>query len=770
MAEERSFNQPGQEVGGNQTNFGGNARDVLSGEFHGDVILDSSGASVSFPVPHQIALPPQDFTGREDVLLELAGLFERDRVIVGLRGMGGVGKTALAFALAEIVKDRFPDGQIFVSMMGTSPQTRSAAEAMAQVIRSYQPALRLPESEAELANLYRSELNGKRALLLLDNALGYEQVRPMLPPAECSLIVTSRRKFNLPGMTLKDLDVLKLDKAVELLLSTAGEDHLGGWPEKKSSWENLARLCGCLPVALRAAGSFLANTPDSSLEQYARELQDEKRRLERIGKEGVEEGLDLKLSLSFSRLPDETAQVFRQLSIFPSDFDSKADEEICQDEGHSHLSELLRWSLVEFQRPEPASEGRYHLHDLVRLFAASLSKKERNLNRRHAAYYQELLWKANSLLLQGGDFMREGLQLFDLEWTNIQMGQNWAATNIDEDLETARICSNFAWTGSILSLRLHPEENVRWLQAALSSARLIKSRDDEGVHLGNLGNAYVDLGKTRKAIEYYEQALTIAREIGDRRDEGNALGNMGTSYYLLGEPCKAIEYHDQALVIASEIGDRRGEGNRLGNLGLDYADLGEARKAIEYYEKALTIAREIGDLRGEGNRLGHLGIAYKNLGEPRKAIEHYDQALAIAREIGDRRGEGNRLGNLGLAYADLGEPRKAIEYYEQALAIDREIGDRRNEGAWLGNLGLAYADLGDARKAIEYYELQLGITREIGDRRGEANSLFNLSLALFDLGKHSEAIKYAESALQIYKQIESPAANRVKKQLAEWRK
>lgn len=98
-------------------------------------------------------------------------------------------------------------------------------------------------------------------------------------------------------MIVKDLDVLKLDKAVDLLHLTAGTDLAGG-PQKEEAWQYLACLCGCLPVALKAAGSFLANTPDSSPEKYAKELQDEKRRLQRIGKEGVEEGVDLKLSLS----------------------------------------------------------------------------------------------------------------------------------------------------------------------------------------------------------------------------------------------------------------------------------------------------------------------------------------------------------------------------------------------------------------------------------------------------------------------------------------
>ena len=262
-----SFDQHDQALQGQQTNIENAKAPVLSGEFHGPVSIQPSFAPL--PIPHQIPLPPLDFTGRDEELQELQSSCERGAVTIGLRGMGGVGKSALAFALAERLKRSLSRRPAIRQNDGHQRQAVAAEEAMAQVIRSYHPTLRLPESEAEMANLYRSVLDGKCALLLLDNALDDSQVRPLLPPAKCCLIVTSRRKFKLPGMIVKDLDVLKLDKAVELLAKTAGTDSAGE-PQKEEAWQDLARLCGCLPVALKAAGSFLANTPDSSPEEYAK--------------------------------------------------------------------------------------------------------------------------------------------------------------------------------------------------------------------------------------------------------------------------------------------------------------------------------------------------------------------------------------------------------------------------------------------------------------------------------------------------------------------
>ena len=205
-------------------------------------------------IPHQIPPPPRDFKGREEEIADILSNFEKGATITGLRGMGGVGKTALALVLADKIKSQFPDGQIFIDMRGTSNNPElpplTPEEAMAQVIRAYNPVDRLPENSNELRGLYLSILAGKRALLLLDNAANGEQVEPLLPPAGCAVLITSRIKFALPGLAEKDLDILPSDKACELLLEIA--------PRIGNRAEELAKLCGYLPIALRNAASALA--------------------------------------------------------------------------------------------------------------------------------------------------------------------------------------------------------------------------------------------------------------------------------------------------------------------------------------------------------------------------------------------------------------------------------------------------------------------------------------------------------------------------------
>ena len=624
--------------------------------------------------------PPSDFTGRNDELNELLAEYSAGKNIIGLRGIGGVGKTALALKLAESLKDRYPDGQIMVDMMGTTNPI-SPMEAMAYVIHSYHRNEKIPESDSEVKDRYLEVLNGKRVLLLLDNALDDKQVIKLIPPKSCALLITSRRTIKIPGLFKKDLDVMKPGEALELLFNVCCPAKQDKSPGEDPAWPEIASLCGFLPLALRAAGSYLANSEDISPEKYAQELKDEHTRLEMIGEQGVEMSVDASFGLSFQRFAAAVQKTFLDLSVFPADFDAQAEEQICLDDMHRNLSELVRWSLVDY-RSHDRDYGRYRVHDLARLFASARQPDESReiIAARHSSYYKDLLAAADDHYLQGSEGILKGLALFDREVVNINVGYAWSCKSLEASSQAANLCMGYPDAGVyVIGLRLHPNQRISWLEEALKAARKLRNRGMEGAALGNLGNAYADLGDARKAIEYYEQHLTIAREIGDRRGEGADLGNLGLAYAALGDVHKAIEYYEQRLVIAREIGDRRGEGNALGNLGNAYADLGDAHKAIEYYDQALAIAKEIVDKRNEGAWLGNLGLAYAALGDAHKAIEYYEQRLVIAREIGDRRGEALTSWNLGLAYEKSGDLKQAAEMMQICVDYEREIGHPDSE-------------------------------------------------------------------------------------------
>jgi tetratricopeptide (TPR) repeat protein len=578
-----------------------------------------------------------------------------------------VGKTALALKLAEELTPNFRDAQIYLDLRGVSDKPLTPAEAMAYVIRSFHPEAKLPEKEDELGGVYRSALHGKCALLLMDNAKDAAQMKPLIPPPGCALLVTSRLHFTLPGLQAKNLDTLPPPDAKSLLL------HIALRIDGEA--ETIAKLCGYLPQALRLAASALAERVDLAPTDYAKRLADEKSRLKLLG-EG-DESMTASINLSYGLLDSETQRRWRMLAVFPDTFDVSAAAAMWKMErsaAEGALSHLVQHSMLEWND----AAKRYRLHDLMRDFAsARLEPSEGNdAALRHAGHYMAALRKADELYLKGGESVMRGLALFDLEWGNIQAGQAWAAAHAAESPEAARLSNDYPDAGVYcLALRRRPRERIQWLETGLLAARHLKDREGEAYHLGNLGIAYKNLGETHRAIDYYEQQLTIVSEIGNRRGESNALGNLGNAYRDLGETRRAIEHYEQVLLIAREIGDRRSEGGALGNLGNAYRGMGETRRAIEHYEQFLLIAREIGDRRSEGGALGNLGNAYADLGETRRAIEYYEKQLAVAREIGDRRGEGTTLWNMSLVLDKLGQRDKAVEHAEAALKIFEEIED-----------------------------------------------------------------------------------------------
>jgi tetratricopeptide (TPR) repeat protein len=644
-------------IGGNVTN---------SKLFTGDVRIEAPADPTTSL--HQLRAPVGDFVGREREIDTLISALRRESraSITGISGMGGIGKTELALLVAEQLRDEYPDAQFFINLQGTDTNPRSPHDVMATCIRAFLgPEVKLPEEPEQLLHLYRSQLSDKHVLLLLDNAADSAQVRPLLPPTGCAVLVTSRQSVALPGMTPLTLHPLTEEEARQLLLEIAAR--------AEPAAEQICKLCGYLPLALRAAGSLLAITADLDPVDYAAQLQDERSRLERIGTEGVEIDVAASFNLSYARLSIEAARVFCLLSVFPATFDSVAEEVLCADPEHVQLSDLVRRSLVLYDE----GTKRYRLHDLARLFAdAKLSAEERAAGqKRFATHYKDVLAAAHKLYLEGGESLLRGLALFDFEWGNIQAGHAWVTEQADAaHADMTQLGMAYPNAGVyVLYLRQHSREWIRWLGIAMTAARRLQDREGEGITLGNLGLAYADLGETRRAIQFHEQALLILRELGDRQGEGIVLGNLGLAYADLGETRRAIQFHEQALLIDREIGDRRGEAAVLGNLGLAYKNLGETRRAIQFYEQALLIDREIGDRRGEGTDLGNLGSAYYLLGETRHAIQFYEQALLIDREIGDRRGEGTDLWNMSLAFDQLGERAQAIQHAEQALTIYEQI-------------------------------------------------------------------------------------------------
>lgn len=327
-------------------------------EIAGDFPASASNLDDGIAVPRQLPAPPLAFTGRELELAELtayAGGAENGKsVIIALRGLGGVGKTALALVAADRMRNRYPDGQIYLDLRGASPNPRNSSEALAHIIRALRPKRRLTVDLDHLRGEFHNALRNKHVLLLMDNAANGDQVRPLLPPAGSLLLVTTRERFHLEGLHGIDLQELLLADAMQFLSVVC--------PRVGEYAGAIARLSGRFALALQSNAGTLAENPLLSPESFVTRLADERRRLARV---------EAAFTVSYEQLPEELRRSWRSLSVFPGSFDIKEAAVlwgISEDAAIDTLGRLHRSSMLEY---DPVG-GRTRMHDLARAFANSL--------------------------------------------------------------------------------------------------------------------------------------------------------------------------------------------------------------------------------------------------------------------------------------------------------------------------------------------------------------------------------------------------------------
>jgi tetratricopeptide (TPR) repeat protein len=645
---------------------------------------------------------PKVLFGRDDLLRDVTALLTTGERVL-LQGFGGEGKTALAATLAA---QWLRDGRgSLVWLRAGSSDLDALLQALARPFGAHQDIARTT-GDAQTA-LMKQILRGAGVrLLVLDDCWNSKALFALLRclPDDLPALLTARQRYPIDG-EIREVGALSPDAALALLRAHA-RDRLPASDEADGR-----ALCALLThhaFGIEVAGkTLLANrwTARALLTRIAAAPHDLTMPLD-FALAGRESTARL-LQTSLDALPDEARAVFFACGAF---FAPRITAELVTLYMNGAPVDAALTTLVQhgLLTPIPAdneSVASVRLHDLAYSYASAAANADQHKRALDACL--AYVARYNTLSLATFAALRPVLD-------TLLRAADWAAAN-GQDAAVEQFAWGL-WRGSeFLDLGGFSAQATRLLEQAAAAAERVGDKYNQGAHLGNLGNAYSNLGLVERGIAHYEQVLVISRKMGDKRSEGKALGNLGIAYRDLGQVERAIEYYEQALAIAREIGDKRGEGADLGNLGQAYSALGQVERALDYHQQALAIAREIGDKRGEGAALGNLGQAYSALGQVERAIGYYEQSLAIARDIGDKRGEGAALGNLGNAYSALGQVERAIGYYEQSLAIARTIGDRIGEANRLGNLGVVHGEnLHDYPRALAYFQQALAIFRQIG--------------------------------------------------------
>lgn len=345
--------------------------------------------------PAQLPATVSDFTGRTSFVSELSDVLAaasasegRVMAVSALAGIGGVGKTTLAVHVAHRARNAFPDGQLYVDLQGAGARAVAPETVLGAFLRALGTAdSAIPDSLEERAALYRSTLDGRRILVLLDNARDAAQVRPLLPGMEgCAALVTSRvRMVDLAGAHLVDLDVMSPEEALQLFTKIVGEERVAS--ERESALDVVA-ACGFLPLAIRIAASRLAARRTWTVSVLAAKLADERRRLDEL--QAGDLAVKATFELGYGQLEPAQARAFRLLGLADGPDISLAAAAAMLDLPAEATEDLLE-SLVDTSLLESAAPGRYRYHDLVRLYARACAERDEQPPTERAAAMSRML-------------------------------------------------------------------------------------------------------------------------------------------------------------------------------------------------------------------------------------------------------------------------------------------------------------------------------------------------------------------------------------------
>jgi DNA-binding SARP family transcriptional activator/tetratricopeptide (TPR) repeat protein len=660
----------------------------------------------SVPVPAQLPTDIADFTGRDDQVKHLCDLLsaagaddDSGAVRIALvAGSGGLGKTSLAVHAAHRVRGSFPDGQLYVDLLGATPHPLPAADVLARFLRDLSVGGRdIPVDEAERAARYRTTLAGRRMLVVLDNARDAAQVRPLLPgTASCAVLVTTRSRMpDLARTRLVDLNVLDDDEALTLFTRVVGDQRAAAEPEATAE---LLLACAGLPLAIRICAARLATRSGWTIRAMANRLRDEHRRLDEMSVGDL--AVRASFQVSFASLPASVhpdgiapADAFRLLGLWHGPTISSAAAAALFGTLEYPAADALE-VLVDAHLLESKAPDRYQFHDLLRVYSSERAAADLPEADREAAIRRLLTWymrtadaAATAVLPHRYNMPLDGTEDVGqppLSFTGAEDALDWydsERVNVVAATRQASACGmhDIAWRLPaplfiVFNSRHNWVDCIGTHRIALESARRAGNRQGEAWVLNNLGDA---LGRTHESegIGHLEQALAIRHEIGDRMGEAQAANNLADAYEQLGRMDETIGLLRRALDLNRDIGYRYGEGVALSNLGAALLGVNRAEDGIDSLQQARRAFAEVGYTDGEGYAMHILGECYVSLGQDSEALECLRQSVNSHQAAGNRNRQAVTLRLLASVQARNGLSEQARESWARAAAIFDDLGD-----------------------------------------------------------------------------------------------
>jgi DNA-binding SARP family transcriptional activator/tetratricopeptide (TPR) repeat protein len=748
----------------------------------------ASSASASTALQQFAAAPPNNLPNRDpligrenDIALVRNSLTHRQGdstvgVLVSLEaiaGMAGVGKSALAVHVAYELRDRFPDGQLYIELGAHAGEQAPMAPATAldRLLRILGvPAQRIPQDLEGATAMWRTLLASRRVLIVLDDAADPDQVRPLLPGSHSSslVITTSRRRLmGLPGQRHISLDVLSEDDAVALFRERVGEERTRDTREVAE----VVRLCGHLPLAIQITASRLNSRPAWSTADLAQRLATSDQRLAEIRNSSG--GIARIFEFSYRGLDGAQQTAFRRLGLhIGSEFGPHAAAALSGmslRETESVLEDLLDYYLIH----EPSAH-RYRIHDLLREYARMLATAEEPEHESALAvdrlldFYLDAADRADRLLYPHRprlDIRISHIPNAPLTWRDRSAARHWlgmerasllAAAERAWDIGSSDRAALFANAlGGFLAAERHGPIEESLHQRAVSHWRSTDDRQAESRALIDLALTHTHAGRYASAITAAERALALARATSDDAATVEALLQLATPRRNLGEFKTALALEREALDISTRTGDTHQQAHARNNTAVTLLNLGQYRDSLASFQTALSGLRASGDESGQAAVLNNMGDLHSRAGAHDKARRSYERALGIATTNGNLVDRAIMQMNLATSLQTSNELDAALNLYRESLSTFRRVGERRRELLSLNGIGTVFRLTARHDEALAHHHRALEIARDIGAAPEEAQVLIQLGLTERLLGRSTVAASHVRLALTIAERIQA---------------
>jgi tetratricopeptide (TPR) repeat protein/transcriptional regulator with XRE-family HTH domain len=748
--------------------------------------LGAFAAAATRGLPRDVA----SFTGRRaelDQLTQALDSLATGGGVVGIcaiGGMAGIGKTTFAVHAAHRLAASFPDGQFYLPLHAHTPGQRQVgpADALSSLLLTAGvPAARIPPGLEARAARWRDHVAGKKILLLLDDAAGHEQVRPLLPGAGGSLVLlTSRRRLTaLNDAAVISLDTLAPQEAAALLIRLAGRP---GFRPGDAAVAEITRLCGYLPLAIGLIASQLRHHPAQTAESVAASLAEATDRMELMRAENL--SVAAAFDLSYTDLTDGQQRLFRRLGLIPGpSFDAYA---VAALDGTSpgkarlHLDELYDQHLIT--EPGP---GRYELHDLLREHARIMAAGTGAAADSEAAtgrlldYYLHTAQAADQyFVIRASTYRRprpdspppqtpdlstlgQAAAWLEAERANLQAAADYAAARgrFRHAIAIPAAMSGF------LAARGHWNQSAALHQSALAAARQAEDRPGEAIALATLGELQRETGDYPAAAATLARALALYGDIGDQPGQADVLNELGYLRTLIGDYPAAVRCHEQALALFRDLDDQHGQAWTLSPLALVQHLTGDYRAASAGLRQALALFRDLDDQHGQARVLNDLAVVQQETGDYQAAAASQQQALALFRDLGHLLGQAHALNDLGLVQQDTGDYQAAAASHQQALALFRDLRNLLGQAEALNRLGELSLRISANAQSRDQHTQALAIAREISAVPEEARALEGIGNSHLADGNAGEAAAYLRQALTINERIGAAATERIQETL-----